>query len=155
MAVLTPARNGDECGGGWQDPGPRFGIVECVLDPLESGDEAALVQAAELAERCGSRLVLTGATRELNVWSSAHPFVPVCWPAITVGDYESALAALADQVPANVPLTVRLIRRATAIAALETEAPRGVTRVVASSLLPRRGLLHRLKEQAGRLGRRP
>jgi hypothetical protein len=119
------------------------------------------VQAAELAERCGSRLVLTGATRELNVWSSAHPFVPVCWPAITVGDYESALAALADQVPANVPLAVRVIRRATAIAALETEAPRGVTRVVASSLLPRRGLLHRLKgstgpkERAGRLGRRP
>jgi hypothetical protein len=72
MAVLTPARNGDECGGGWQDPGPRFGIVECVLDPLESGDEAALVQAAELAERCGSRLVLTGATRELNVWSSGR-----------------------------------------------------------------------------------
>jgi hypothetical protein len=37
MAVLTPARTGDDLGCGWHEPGPRFGTVECVLDPGDYG----------------------------------------------------------------------------------------------------------------------
>jgi len=115
------------------DPSARQILeVVCLVEPFGAGESQRVSAAVEIAAAHRARLVLVGCVG-MPWWCGGHPFIPVAWPQTGSADHKLALEELAGVVPSEIPLTLTLMPRHRARAAVRRLASLDVVHVVERS----------------------